>query len=91
MEQANALGVARQGVEIAIMVLMPILTVSLFLGLLVSVFQALTQVQEATLTFAPKLLGVAIVLAMTGNWMLGSVVNYTHACLERIGTIGVSP
>ena len=83
-----ALNMARQGVEVAIMVLMPILATCLFLGLLVSVFQALTQVQEMTLTFAPKLIGVAIVLALVGNWMLGSVVNYTHTCFERIGTIG---
>lgn len=88
MEQANALNMAQQGVQVAIMVLMPILSVSLFFGLSVSVFQALTQVQEMTLTFAPKLIGVAVVLSTMGNWMLGSVVTYTHACLERVGTVG---
>ena len=88
MEQAYALNMARQGVEVAIMVVMPILATCLFLGLMVSVFQALTQVQEATLTFAPKLLGVAVILAMMGNWMLGSVVNYTHVCFVRVASVG---
>ncbi len=83
-----ALNMARQGIEVAIMVLMPILSMCLFFGLLVSVFQALTQVQEMTLTFAPKLIGMAIVLAVLGNWMLGSVVSFTHACFERVGMVG---
>ncbi len=70
------------------MVLMPILAVSLFFGLAVSVFQALTQVQEMTLTFVPKLIGVAVVLAVMGNWMLTSVVAYTHLCFERVALVG---
>ena len=70
------------------MVLLPVLAVCLFFGLLVSIFQALTQVQEATLTFIPKLVGVAVVLVILGNWMLIQVVSFTLLCFERIGTIG---
>ena len=70
------------------MVLLPILATALFVGLLVSVFQALTQIQEQTLTFVPKLLGVALVIALMGNWMLGEVVSYTKFCFSRVATVG---
>ncbi len=72
------------------MVLLPVLAVSLFLGLLVSIFQALTQVQEMTLTFVPKLIGVAIVLALMGNWMLSTLVQFMHLCFERIAFVGAA-
>ncbi len=88
MEQAHALNIARQGVEVATMVLLPILVITLFLGLLVSIFQALTQIQEMTLTFVPKLIGVAVVMAMMGNWMLGTVVSYTKLAFHQIETVG---
>jgi flagellar biosynthesis protein FliQ len=88
MEQVYALDIARQGVQVGIMVLLPILAVALFFGLLVSVFQALTQVQEMTLTFVPKLIGVAVVMAIMGNWMLSSMVTFTHVCFSRIAEVG---
>ena len=90
MDPSLALEVARQGIQVAIMVLLPVLAVSLFLGLLVSIFQALTQVQEMTLTFVPKLIGVAIVLALMGNWMLGTLVQFTHLCFERVAYVGAA-
>lgn len=86
--QSYALDAARQGVQMGIMVLLPILAVALFVGLLVSVFQALTQIQEQTLTFVPKLIGVALVIALMGNWMLGEVVGYTKGCFNRIAVVG---
>ena len=89
MEQTFALDLARQGVETALMVLMPILATSLFIGVMVSVFQALTQVQETTLTFVPKLLGVALVLTLLGSWMLTTVVAFMHHAFDRISMIGV--
>ena len=88
MEQGFALELARQGVEVALMVLLPILSVALFTGLLVSVFQAVTQVQEATLTFVPKVLAIAVVLTFMGNWMLTQLVGFTHICFQRIASIG---
>jgi flagellar biosynthetic protein FliQ len=88
MEQGYALELARQGVQVAIMVLLPLMAVSLFIGLAVSVFQAVTQVQEATLTFVPKLLGIAVVLTIMGSWMITQMVGYTHLCFERIAAIG---
>lgn len=88
MEQAYVLDIGRQGIEVAIMVSLPILAVTLFLGLLVSVFQAVTQVQEMTLTFVPKLLGVAVILAFMGNWMLTTLVTFMHTCFQRVATLG---
>lgn len=88
MDQATALNLARQGVQVAIMVSLPVLAVTLFLGLMVSVFQAITQVQEATLTFVPKLIGVALVLTMLGNWMLTTLVSFTQLCFQHAGKLG---
>jgi flagellar biosynthetic protein FliQ len=88
VDQGYVLDIGRQGLEVALMVSLPILAVTLFLGLLVSVFQAVTQVQEMTLTFVPKLVGVAIMLAFMGNWMLTTLVTFTHTCFERVATLG---
>jgi len=88
MNQGYVLDLGRQGIEVALMVSMPILAVTLFLGVLVSVFQAVTQVQEMTLTYVPKLIGVAIVMSFMGNWMLTTLVQFTHMCLERVASVG---
>lgn len=88
MEQSYVLDIGRQGIEVALMVSLPIMAVTLFLGVLVSVFQAVTQVQEMTLTFVPKLIGVAIVLAFMGSWMLTTLVSFMQACFQRVATLG---
>lgn len=88
MDQGVVLDLGRQGMQVALMVSLPILAVSLFLGVLVSVFQAITSVQEMTLTFVPKLVGVAIVLAIFGSWMLTSLVGFTHLCIEHAARVG---
>jgi flagellar biosynthetic protein FliQ len=56
----------------------PILLVSLAIGLTVSLIQSVTQLQEVTLTFVPKLAGVALVLIVAGHWMLSQMVGYTQ-------------
>jgi flagellar biosynthetic protein FliQ len=82
------LDIAHQGILVALMVSMPILAVALFFGLAVSVFQAVTQVQEMTLTFVPKIVGAAIVLVTMGSWMLDTIVRYATVCFEQVGRIG---
>jgi flagellar biosynthetic protein FliQ len=62
----------------------PILVATLVVGLVVSLFQAVTTVQEFTLTFLPKLVVVAAILALTGHWMVAQVVDYTE---QLYGTI----
>jgi flagellar biosynthetic protein FliQ len=87
MDEGAALDIARQGMEVALMVSLPVMAVTLFLGLLVSVFQAVTQVQEMTLTFVPKLIGIGIVLVLMGNWMLTTLVNYMLVCFDHAARI----
>ena len=79
---------AQQGVIVALMVTMPILAVALFFGLAVSVFQAVTQVQELTLTFVPKIVGAGIVIITLGAWMLDTVVRFANVCFEQAARIG---
>ena len=88
MTEGVVLDLAHQGIMVAMMVSMPILAVALFFGLAVSVFQAVTQVQEMTLTFVPKIIGAAIVLVSMGSWMLDTVVKFTTACFEQVARIG---
>jgi flagellar biosynthetic protein FliQ len=88
MEQTYALDLARHGFQTALMVMLPLMAVSLFIGLLVSVFQSVTQIQEQTLTFVPKLLGIAAVVTFLGSWMLTQLVSFTHLCFTRIAEIG---
>jgi len=88
MNQSFALDLARQGMEVAFMVALPILAVSLFVGVLVSIFQAVTSIQEMTLTFVPKLLGVGLIIVLLGNWMIVQVVSFTHLCFDQIARVG---
>ena len=86
--ETYALEATRQGIQVGLMVLLPILATALFVGLIVSILQALTQIQEQTLTFVPKLIGVALVMALMGHWMLGEIVAYTKNCFGRIAVVG---
>jgi flagellar biosynthetic protein FliQ len=62
----------------------PILVVSLAVGLLISLFQSVTQIQEVTLTFVPKLMAVALVILFAGHWMLDTLVTYTEQLFQMI-------
>ena len=88
MNNGEVLEIGRQGMQVALMVSMPVLAVSLFFGLLVSVFQAITQVQEMTLTFVPKLIGVGVIMLLMGSWMLSTLVQFMVLCFQRVGTVG---
>ena len=58
---------------------LPVLLVSMAIGLLVSIFQTVTSIQEQTLTFVPKLIGIFLTLILIGNWMLNTLVEYTNS------------
>jgi flagellar biosynthetic protein FliQ len=67
----------------------PILVMSLAIGLAVSLLQSITQIQEVTLTFVPKLAGVALVIVVSGNWMLGQLISFTDQLFQLLpGLIG---
>ena len=63
---------------------MPVLGVSLVVGLLVSIFQAVTQLQEPTLTFIPKILAVVVVIVIAGPWMLDQLIVWTQELYGQI-------
>jgi len=87
MDQAPVLELARQGFVVAAMVALPVLAVALFIGLIVSVFQAVTQVQEMTLTYVPKLVGAGLVVIALGSWMLGTLVGFFRLCFEHAARV----
>lgn len=84
MTDTAVIEIAMQAVVVAGKIAGPILLVTLALGLLVSLFQSVTQVQEFTLSFVPKVLGVAAVLLLGGNWMLHEMVNFTQGLFDAI-------
>lgn len=69
---------AENGIFTVLVVAGPLLVIALGLGLLVSIFQATTQIQEQTLAFIPKIVGVFIALVVFGPWMLSHVIGFTH-------------
>lgn len=82
MTPESVLTFGRQGLEVLLAVAAPVLLVALAIGLVVSVLQALTQINEATLSFLPKLVAIAITLVVAGPWMLSLLVDY----LQRVFT-----
>jgi flagellar biosynthetic protein FliQ len=83
----NAQMVLTMGQEALVMLLMvsaPVLGVVLLVGLLVSLFQAVTQIHEATLAFVPKLVAAVAVFAVAGPWMLNMLVEYIRRTIEAI-------
>jgi flagellar biosynthetic protein FliQ len=80
------LTLARESAILILMIAGPILATGLVVGLLVSVFQAVTQIQEATLTFIPKLVATLAILALLGHWMLGLLLRFTVTLLSNLDT-----
>lgn len=89
MNPQQVLDAGQQGLMLMLMVAAPILLTVLVVGLLVSVFQAATQLNEATLTFVPKVVAATAVLAFAGPWMLQTLVEYLQRTLQGIpGAVG---
>ncbi len=84
MNDAQVITLAQDALMTTMLVSAPILIVSLVIGMLVSVFQAMTQINEVTMTFVPKILGVFAVSALVGPWMIGTMVNYTSRLLTAL-------
>ncbi|MDR1646465.1 MAG: flagellar biosynthesis protein FliQ [Zoogloeaceae bacterium] len=79
--------IGRQAVETALMLAGPLLLVALAVGLVVSFFQAATQINEATLSFIPKLVAVFMMLILAGPWMLQAILEFMRRMLESIPNI----
>ncbi|KIL47731.1 flagellar biosynthesis protein FliQ [Jeotgalibacillus campisalis] len=76
MNGEMVISIAERGVYITLMISLPLMLVALVVGLLVSIFQATTQIQEQTLAFIPKIIAVMVALIFFGPWMLTQIVTY---------------
>ena len=84
MTQDMVVGLARNAVELTLMISLPMLGLGLIVGLAVSIFQAVTQIQEMTLTFVPKIIAVLIGLLVAFPWMMNKMVDYTRDIILNI-------
>ena len=89
MTPETVMTIGRHALEITMLLAAPLLLVALGIGLLVGIFQAATQINEMTLSFIPKLIGMAAALLIAGPWMLSQLVGYTRQLILSIpGLIG---
>ena len=75
---------AQEAIKVTILVSLPILALGLAVGLVISIFQAVTQIQEMTLTFVPKILIVLVALLFFSNWMLEQLMQFTLNVIHQI-------
>ncbi|MGE5027679.1 MAG: flagellar biosynthesis protein FliQ [Betaproteobacteria bacterium] len=89
MTPESVITIGQQALEVTILVSSPLLLAALVVGLLVSIFQAATQINEMTLSFIPKLLVMFVLLVVAGPWMLNLMMDYTRRLYTSIpGLIG---
>jgi len=89
MDAQQVFTAGQQGLYLLLLVSAPILVAVLLVGLVVSVFQAATQINEATLSFVPKIVAAVAVLAFAGPWMMTTLVEYLQRTLQSIpGAVG---
>jgi flagellar biosynthetic protein FliQ len=77
MDQDVVISLATQAMSLALKISMPLLGVGLIVGVLISIIQAVTSIQEQTLAFIPKVVAMAVVLVIGGPWMLNQLLSYT--------------
>lgn len=90
MTQQDIVAFGSQAIWVTLELSAPVLLASLVVGLLVSIFQAVTQLQEPTLTFIPKVLAVVVVVVLTGPWMMNTFVDFTRDTFRQIEQVGGS-
>ncbi len=89
MTPETVMTMGRTAMEVTLMVSAPLLLVALIIGLVISIFQAATQINEATLSFIPKLVGIFVALVVAGPWMLSTMLDYMRQVFTGIpGLIG---
>jgi len=87
MSDTAIIDIALQTMLVALKLSAPILVTALVIGFAVSLFQSLTQIQEVTLAFVPKLVGVGIALLLCGNWMMHTLVTFTDNLFDAIPSL----
>jgi flagellar biosynthesis protein FliQ len=84
MSPESVLTLIQNGLEMTLLLAAPLLLAALITGLVISIFQAATQINESTLSFIPKLLVMALVAVAAGPWMINTMVDYTRRLFEEI-------
>jgi flagellar biosynthetic protein FliQ len=84
MTEEFIIGFARQAMEVMFMICLPVLMVSLAVGVVISIFQSVTQIQEMTITFVPKILVTFLSLLFLGPWMIGKLLDFTREIIQNI-------
>lgn len=87
MSESQVIDIGTQAIQVALMVALPALAVSLVVGLLVSLFQVATSLQDVTLTFVPKIVAVGLTLVLTAHWTLRVLVGFTHRLIASIPSL----
>jgi flagellar biosynthetic protein FliQ len=87
MTPEMVMNIGRQAIEMALILSAPLLLAALVIGLIISIFQAATQINEQTLSFIPKLVGTFLILILAGPWMLQMMVDYIRRLFESIPQI----
>jgi len=89
MEPMIVVDMGREALTLTLLISGPMLLVGLFIGVAIGVFQAVTQIHEATLTFIPKFLGIALVLLILMPWMIMKLMEYTYGLFDMIARVGL--
>ena len=87
MTDTDILAIALQTMMVALKLSAPILVTSLVVGFAISLFQSMTQIQEFTLSFVPKVIGVGVALLISGNWMLQTMIDFTNDLFETLPSL----
>jgi flagellar biosynthetic protein FliQ len=87
MDASHVFTIGQQALMMLLMVSAPVLVAVLVVGLVVSIFQAATQINEATLSFVPKIIAAVVVLAVAGPWMMTTLVEYLQRTLQSIPSV----
>ncbi len=84
MTEDFIIGFARQALETMLLVSLPVLMVSLVIGVIISIFQSVTQIQEMTITFVPKIIATFVSLILFGPWMMAKLADFTREILQNL-------
>ncbi|HLP98528.1 MAG TPA: flagellar biosynthesis protein FliQ [Sideroxyarcus sp.] len=84
MTPESVMTIGQQAMELTLMMSAPMLLTALIIGLIVSIFQAATQINEMTLSFIPKLIGIFVVMIISGPWMIGIMLDYITRLFSSI-------
>lgn len=84
MTDANVTQIGMEAMLVTTKLAAPMLLTALAIGLLIGMIQSATQLQEPTIAFVPKFIGIAVVLLISGNWMLSEMIDFTHQLFDQI-------